>query len=261
MFNFTLLDLVDVIDILLVGFIVYQAFRLIRGTAAMSIFIGILVFYIAFQLTAELHMKLMRSLLESIMSVGVVALIIVFQQEIRRFLMNMGSRYTHSVSKVKWLSILFGKKSKGMTLHCLDELTQACRKMSETKTGALIVIARGSSLESIADTGDTIDATVSRRLIENIFFKNAPLHDGAMLIVSERVRAARCTLPISDDQDIPAHYGMRHRAAVGVTEQTDALVIVVSEETGGISVVQGGKIQKINSLTELRLSVESAMKW
>jgi len=259
MIDYTLI--VKIIDILLVGFLIYQAFRIIRGTPAMSIFIGILVFYFAYQLTAELHMGLMRSLLESIMSVGVLALFIVFQQEIRRFLMNLGSRYTHSARKVKWLSFFFGKKTKGMSLHCLDELLQACRKMSETKTGALIVLVRSSSLESIAETGDLIDATVSRRLIENIFFKNAPLHDGAMLISSERIKAARCTLPISDDQDIPANLGMRHRAAVGLTEQTDALVIVVSEETGGISIIQGGKIQKINSLTELRLSVESGMKW
>ena len=148
-----------------------------------------------------------------------------------------------------------------MSLQCLDELTQACRKMAETKTGALILLARRSSLESIAETGDMLDAMVSRRLIENIFFKNAPLHDGAMLIVSERVRAARCTLPISDNPNIPAHYGMRHRAAIGVSEQTDVLVVVVSEETGNISVIQSGKIQTINSLTELRLSIESGMKW
>jgi uncharacterized protein (TIGR00159 family) len=261
MFGFTFLDLVDIIDILLVGFIIYQAFRIIRGTAAMSIFLGILVFYIAYLLTKEFHMGLMQSLLESIISVGVVALIIVFQQEIRLFLMNMGSRYTLTARKIPWLSFLFGKKSKGMSLHCLDELTQACRKMSETKTGALIVLTRSSSLESVAVTGDGIDGVVSRRLIENIFFKNAPLHDGAMIIASERVKTARCTLPISENQDIPAHYGMRHRAAVGITERTDALVIVVSEETGDISVIQGGKIQKINSLTELRLAVESGMKW
>jgi uncharacterized protein (TIGR00159 family) len=258
--HLTLLDVVDIIDILLVGFVIYQAFRIIRGTAAVSIFIGIVVIYIAYQLTAELHMGLMKSLLESIMSVGMLALFIVFQQEIRRFLMRLGTRYTHTARKIKWLGVLFGKRSKGMSHHCLDELIQACWKMSETRTGALIVLVRGSSLESIAETGDTIDGAVSRRLLENIFFKNAPLHDGAVLIASERVVAARCTLPISDNPDIPAQYGMRHRAAVGLTEQTDALVLVVSEETGDISVIQAGKILKINSQTELRLAVESGMK-
>jgi len=252
---------IKIIDILLVIFVVYQAIRIIRGTAAMSIFIAIVVIYIANRLTAELGLEQMQSLLESIMSVGVLALFIVFQQEIRRFLVHLGSRYTHSVRRIKWLAALMGKKTKGMCPHCLDELTQACRKMSETKTGALIVLARSSSLESIAETGDLIDAMVSRRLIENIFFKNSPLHDGAVLITLDRIKAARCTLPISDDPNIPAHLGMRHRAAMGVSEQTDAMVIVVSEETGNISVVQGGKIQKINSLTEFRLAVESGMKW
>ena len=257
MIDFTHFGVIDIIDILLVCLIIYQAFKIIRGTAAMSIFIGIIVFYFLFLLVKELQMNLLSALLGQIVSVGVLALFIVFQQEIRRFLLRLGSRYTN----FRWLSRLFVKRSKGMSLTCLDELTHACRKMSETKTGALIVLARSSSLDTFSETGDALDAVVSRRLIEHIFFKNAPLHDGAMLIVSERVAAARCTLPISDNPDIPAHYGMRHRAAVGVSEQTDALVLVVSEETGDISVVQGGKIQKINSITELRLAIESGMKW
>ena len=252
---------IDYIDVLLVGLLIYQMFKLIRGTAAMSIFLGIVLIYFIYQLTIRLEMTLLSTLLGSIMGVGVLALFIVFQQEIRRFLLHLGSRYTLSSGKIKWMARLFGKKSKGMSLQCLDELIQACRKMAETKTGALMLITRRSSLESIAETEDLIDAVVSRRLIENIFFKNAPLHDGDMLIVSERVKAARCTLPISDSPNIPAHLGMRHRAAVGISEQTDALVVVVSEETGDISVVQAGAIQKINSLTELRLALESGMKW
>ena len=251
---------IDYIDVLLVGLLIYQMFKIIRGTAAMSIFLGIVFIYFIYLLTRELQMNLLSSLLGSVMSVGVLALFIVFQQEIRRFLLHLGSRYTQTTRESKWLRAIFGKKSKGMSLHCMDELIQACRKMSETKTGALIVLARSSSLESIAETGDMVDAFVSRRLIENIFFKNAPLHDGAMLIASERVTAARCTLPISDNLTIPANYGMRHRAAVGISEQTDSLVIVVSEETGSISVIQGGAIQTINSLTELRLALESGMK-
>ena len=252
---------VDYIDILLVLFLIYIAYRLIRGTAAMKIFLSIVLFYFIYVLTDRLQMKLLSTLLGSIMGVGVLALFIIFQQEIRRFLLHLGSRYTLYARKAKWMQVFFNKKPKSMTLQCLDELTQACRKMAETKTGALIVLARSTSLEFIAETGDLIDATVSRRLIENIFFKNAPLHDGAMLIVSERILAARCTLPISENSDIPAHYGMRHRAAIGISEQTDAMVLVVSEETGSISVIIDGKIQTISSLTELRLSVESAMKW
>ena len=261
MIDFIHFGVIDIIDILLVGFLIYQAFKIIRGTAAMSIFIGIIVFYFIYLLINALHMDLLGALLGQIMSVGVLALFIVFQQEIRRFLLRLGSRYTQSIRKSRWLDALFGKKSQGMSLQCLDELIHACRKMSETKTGALIVLVRSSSLGTIAETGDFIDGVVSRRLIENIFFKNAPLHDGAMLIAAERILAARCTLPISDNPEIPAQYGMRHRAAVGISEHTDAIVLVVSEETGDISIVQEGKIQKINSFTELRLSIESDMKW
>ena len=260
MIDFTHFGIIDIIDILVVGLVVYQLFKIIRRTAAMNIFIGIILLYLVYVLTDKLEMTLLSALLGSIMSVGMLALFILFQQEIRRFLLLLGSRYTLATWEPKWMRRLFGKKSSGMCQKCLNEVSRACSEMAETKTGALIVLARRTSLEPIAKTGDLIDAVVSSRLIKNIFFKNAPLHDGAMLIVSERVMAARCTLPISEDLDIPAQYGMRHRAAVGITEQTDALVIVVSEETGGMSVVQEGKIQKINSQAELRLAIESGMK-
>ena len=142
----------------------------------------------------------------------------------------------------------------------LEELTAACRKMGETRTGALIVIRHGSGLGDILDTGDEIDARINRRLIENIFFKNSPLHDGAMVIGDNRILAARCTLPITGRQDIPAHYGMRHRAAIGMSEVSDASVIVVSEETGDISFVTDGIIKTMGSITELRLAIEDSYK-
>ena len=142
----------------------------------------------------------------------------------------------------------------------LEELTAACRKMSETKTGALIVLRHGSALGDILETGDEIDARISRRLIENIFFKNSPLHDGAMILSENRILAARCTLPITQRQDIPPHYGMRHRAAIGMSEVSDASIIVVSEETGGISFVSGGQIKTVESITELRLAIENSYK-
>jgi len=252
----------DAIDILLVGFVLYQLFKIIRRTNAMTIFLAILVLYFIYQITRALNLKLFSTLLGSVMSVGVLALFIVFQQEIRRFLLLFGSRYLQRIQKSRLLGTIFmTKKGKWMSKICLDELAQACGKMSETGTGALIVLVRDSSLESIAETGDAINADVSRRLIENIFFKNSPLHDGAMLIASERIQAARCLLPISENPDIPPHYGMRHRAAVGVSEQTDALVLVVSEETGAISVVQGGVIKKVDDLIELRQAIEQGMKW
>ena len=147
-----------------------------------------------------------------------------------------------------------------MSLALLDELTLACKRMSEKKTGALIVLAKSSSLEFVIETGDRIDAIISRRLIENIFFKNAPLHDGAMIIADDKIVAARCTLPISENPHIPASFGMRHRAALGITEQSDAVVIVVSEQSGHISYVQNGEIKRMNSINELRLAIENSYK-
>jgi len=257
---FTSFGVRDAVDVLLVGFVLYQLFKIIRRTNAMTIFLGITAIYFIYQITRLLELRLLSSLLGSVMSVGVLALFVVFQQEIRRFLLLFGSHYTRKIQKTKWLGVFFKRRGKGMSEGCIGELTQACSKMAEHKTGALIVLARGSSLDAIVESGDMIDATVSCRLIENIFFKNSPLHDGAMLIISERIVAVRCMLPISESQDISPIYGMRHRAAVGVSEQTDALVLVVSEESGGISVVQGGVIKKINDPTELRQAVEMGMK-
>ena len=147
-----------------------------------------------------------------------------------------------------------------MNVSSIDEIADACRVMSETKTGALIVIQHNASLEFVTQTGDTIDAAINRRLIENIFFKNSPLHDGAMVIYRDRITAARCTLPMVKNPNIPAHYGMRHRAAVSISQDTDADVIVVSEETGNISYVSSGELKTITSISELKLSIENSFR-
>lgn len=254
------IDLIDVIDIALVGVLIYQAYKLIRGTAALNIFTGIIVFYFIWLIVKALHMDLLSAILGQVIGVGVLALIILFQQEIRRFLLRLGTRYMDSSRNFRILGALFNKREKGLSLESLGELTHACRKMAETKTGALIVLSQRSSLEFVVDTGDRIDAMINRRLIENIFFKNAPLHDGAMIISDDKIVAARCTLPISENPNIPAGYGMRHRAAAGITEQTDAVVVVVSEETGNISFIQNGEIRSINSISELRLAIENSYK-
>jgi uncharacterized protein (TIGR00159 family) len=260
MLDFIKIEWIDVIDIVLVGVLIYQAYKLIRGTAAFNIFTGIIVFYFIWLIVKALHMDLLSAILGQVIGVGVLALIILFQQEIRRFLLRLGTRYVNSGRKFRIIGVLFNKRDKGLSLEALGELTHACRRMAETKTGALIVLAQKSSLEFIVDTGDRIDATINRRLIENIFFKNAPLHDGAMVISDEKIVAVRCTLPITENPNIPAAYGMRHRAAAGVTEVTDAAVIVVSEETGGISFVQNGEIRPVNSISELRLAIENSFK-
>jgi uncharacterized protein (TIGR00159 family) len=172
--------------------------------------------------------------------------------------LRLGNKFNGRGSS--FLNKIFGSKDASIKLVELDELTQACRKMSETYTGALIVLAHTSSLEFVIETGDIIDAKINRRLIENLFFKNSPLHDGAVIIANNRIVAARCTLPITENPNIPANYGMRHRAATGMTENSDASVIVVSEETGNISFVKDGVIRTMSSITELRLAIEASYK-
>lgn len=258
MFGFIKIELIDIIDVALVGVLIYQAYKLIRGTAALNIFTGIIVSYFIWLVVKALQMELLSAILGQVMGVGVLALIILFQPEIRMFLLRMGTRYMNSSHHIKLISFFFGAKGKVLGNDELNEITEACRRMSESYTGALIVLAKSSSLDFIVESGDRLDARISRRLIENIFFKNAPMHDGAMVIASFRIAAARCTLPTSENPHIPAHYGMRHRAAIGITEQSDADVVVVSEETGDISFVSNGSIKKMNSITELRLAIEKS---
>ena len=257
MFDFIDITFIDVLDILMVGLLIYWLIRVVRGTSAVNIFLGILLLYVIWIASRALGMKLLSFILGQVLGVGVVALLVIFQPEIRRFLLRISSSTT-AAQKGVFKKLFRHARSGGMASRELEELTAACRKMSETKTGALIVLRHGSALGDIIDTGDEIDARISRRLIENIFFKNTPLHDGAMILSENRIIAARCTLPITQRQDIPAHYGMRHRAALGIAEVSDASVIVVSEETGNISFVQENQIRTMGSITELRLAIEKS---
>jgi uncharacterized protein (TIGR00159 family) len=263
MFDFLNISFVDILDVLLVAVIIYEVFKLIRGTQAMNIFIAILLLYAARALFGALNMTLLTHIMDAVLGVGLIALIVIFQPEIRRFLVRIGSEVFSARRRGGgWFrKLLGGAASKAqMSPAALDEITSACYRMSESKTGALMVFKHSSSLENIIETGDTIDANINRRLIENIFFKNSPLHDGAVIMTSEAIVAARCTLPISERSDINPRYGMRHRAAVGITESTDAEAVVVSEETGEISYVKDGIIKKLNSITELRIALENSYK-
>lgn len=260
MLDFIKIGFIDILDVFLVGLLIYQAYKLIKGTAAMNIFTGVLVFYFIWIIVKALHMDLLGEIMGQIIGVGGIALVILFQQEIRRFLLRIGTRYIDSRKQMRLVRAFMGKQKRAISLETLEEITLACKRMAETKTGALIVLAHSSALEVVAETGDRIDSLVNRRLIETIFFKNTPLHDGAMLIFGEKIIAARCTLPISESPSIPAHYGMRHRAAIGITEQSDASVIVVSEQRGEISFVTNGEIKSMNSINELRLAIENSYK-
>ena len=245
----------DIIDIFLVALLFYGFYRLLKGTSAMSIFIGIVALFIFWQLVKFLQMEMLTAILGAFVSVGFIALIIIFQPEIRRFLFTIGdqAREGKVMQRFKFLKV-----RSNVDLD-IDSLTKACINMSSIKQGALILLTRKNNLDDIVATGVVVNADISNPLIENIFFKNSPLHDGAMVIRHNRITAARCILPVSNKTNIPGHYGLRHRAAIGVTEDNDCIAIVVSEETGNISMVTGGNIRTV-AASELRDTIEKELK-
>lgn len=232
----------DVIDILLVAGILYETYRLLRRTGATNLFWGILAFIVVWFLVSYVfQLDLTGALFDRIISVGAIALIVIFQEEIRLFFYRIGSRFS------SWkIFERTNMDNEAALRQQILAITQACRNMASTKTGALIVLAGADSLKEIVDSGERLDAQVSARLIENIFFKNTPLHDGALVIRDGKLIAAACILPVSKDLTIPQHFGLRHRAALGLVEKSDATCLVVSEETGHISIAKNGKINELN---------------
>lgn len=245
------ISILDIIDIVLVAIILYELYRLIKGTAAFSIFIGIFFIYLFWLVVKALNMELISTILGQVIGVGVIALIIVFQQEVRRFLLAIGNRY---IRRNKFsLEKYFPADSLDQTTNqIVEELVRASEAMAQSHTGALIVIGRTSLLDVYTEGGEIINATITAELIKTIFYKGSPLHDGAVLIQNGKIFAARCPLPVTDQTNLPPYYGMRHRAAIGLTEQADALVIIVSEERGMMSVADEGKIQSNLTPNELR---------
>ena len=237
----------DFLDILSVAFLLYYTYKLMKASGSINIFTGILVFILIWLVVSQvLEMKLLGSIMDKLVSVGVLALIILFQEEIRRFLVTLGS-HKNAQAIVRFFT---GNKSqKNMEHEDIMPIVMACMSMGTQKVGALIVIEHDMPLDDIVRTGDVIDANINQRLIENIFFKNSPLHDGAMVISKHRIKAAGCILPVSHNLDIPKELGLRHRAAMGISQVSDAQAIIVSEETGAISVAYKGQFH-------LRLSAE-----
>lgn len=228
----------DFIDILSVAFLLYYSYKLMKASGSINIFTGILVFILIWLVVSQvLEMKLLGSIFDKLVSVGVLALIVLFQEEIRRFLVTLGSHH-HASALVRFFT---GNKKDGMEHEDIMPIVMACISMGKQKVGALIVIERDMPLDDVVRTGDVIDANINQRLIENIFFKNSPLHDGAMIISHKRITAAGCILPVAHDSDIPKALGLRHRAALGISQKTDCMAIIVSEETGGISMAQNGQ--------------------
>ncbi len=243
----------DALDILLVATMLYYLYKIMKESATINIFFGILAFIIVWVLASEVfEMKLIGTIMDKVMSIGLIILVILFQDQIKRFLVELGNH-----NRWRFLSRLFShhhgsKKKSGTEISkSIFAIVYACMSMSKSKTGALIVIQQSMPLEQYENTGDVIDAAVNTRLIENIFFKNSPLHDGALIIAHDRVKAAGCILPVSHDTKIPRYMGLRHRSALGISQATDAAAIVVSEETGNISFAYKGKIESRLSSADL----------
>lgn len=240
---------IDVIDIILVALLLYYVYKLVKGTVAINIFIGIIFIYLAWRLTTALNMELLSSIFGGFMSVGIIALIVVFQPEIRKFLLMVGS--TNFASKGGFSTRFNFLKTKSINETEAEIVVAACVKMGSSKTGALIVLERNNNLDFLLSTGDAMNIKVTQPILESIFFKNSPLHDGAIIIANNVIKATRVILPVNNDKDIPERFGLRHRAAIGITEKTDAIVLVVSEETGQLSYIKNGEFIIYKNTEEL----------
>lgn len=236
-------------DIVLVAALLYYLYNLVKGTVAINILVGIIIVYAIFVVTQLLEMELLSKILGGFLGVGMFALVVVFQPEIRKFLLMLGSTNFNARRRILKHFRLLGA-DRGVKMD-LEGIVSACKKMSSTNTGALIVIQRNNRLDFVKNTGDEMNLEVNQPIIESIFFKNSPLHDGAIIIEENRITATRVILPVSNDRNIPLRFGLRHRAAVGITEKTDAVSIVVSEENGQISYLKDGDFVLFEDTDEL----------
>ena len=246
----------DIIDILLVGLLLYYVYRTMKQSGTLNIFVGVLTFIVVWILACEIFdMRLTGTIVDKFMSIGLIVLVILFQDQIKRFLIDLGSQ-----RRLKFFQRIFHHGEKPEESSYIMPVVYACMSMGKSKTGALIVIQRRVPLTDYERTGDIIDANINTRLIENIFFKNSPLHDGGMIIAGHRIMAAGCILPVSHDMNIPKQLGLRHRAALGMSQVTDAVCIIVSEETGHISMAIDGALKVKLTAPELEHSLSEVLK-
>ncbi len=258
---FITFGITDAVDIILVAIMLYQLYKMVKGTAAVNVFIGLALIYIVWIIVRAFELKLLGSILGKFINVGVIAVMVVFQQEIRKFLLYIGSN--EFIKNKNWKTIFsFSNSSVATSRFVLDadSVINACFNMSETKTGALIIVSRKSDLKFYVNTGEVVDSALTDKMLENIFYKNSPMHDGAVIIKDNRIIAARCVLPVTEKENFPSHFGMRHRAAVGLTETTDALAITVSEQTGNVSLTVNGEINSNLNRDKLRYLIEKNLK-
>ena len=256
--DFLLPDFISVIDIILVAILLYYVYKLVKGTAAINILIGIVIIYLIWKLTDLFNLNILSNLLGQFISVGVFALIVVFQQEIRKFLLMLGSNnLTNNKLYFKYINIF--KPSREISQMDIDEFIKSCNKLVKSKTGALFIIERNNSLDFIKNTGDNLYLEISSPIIESIFYKNSPLHDGAVIIDCNFITASRVILPVSENKNINSRLGLRHRAAFGITEKTDAIAIVISEENGKISFIKNGEIFNYKNNENLKAMIEAEL--
>lgn len=248
--DFIHIGLIDIIDIFVVAVILFYVYRITRGTHVPSILTGIIIIYALWLLVRAFDMELLSSILGQVIGVGIIALIVIFQPDIRRFLQLLGGQGKKRQSTLMG-RFFSGSAYRNQQLEYITPVVKACKDMSATKTGALIVIKARNDLSTIAETGIIVDARVSSSMLKSIFFKNSPLHDGAVIISEGRIEAARCVLPVTE-QEMAANLGMRHRSALGMSEVSDATVVVVSEETGSISFTRNGELVHDISPTQLK---------
>ncbi|MEC7752610.1 MULTISPECIES: diadenylate cyclase CdaA [unclassified Roseivirga] len=240
---------IDILDILLVSVLLYQVYKLLKGSVAVRVLIGFLVLYLAYLVVRAAEMELLAGILGQFMGVGVLAAIIIFSQEIRKFLIVLGKTTFRKDGLIQ--TVMIWKRKEAREPFNITPIIEAAKSLSSTNTGALMVFSRNSELKFYADSGDRLDAVLSKRLLISIFNKYSPLHDGAIIIYEGKILAARCILPVSE-RDLPANFGMRHRAALGMSEATDSLILAVSEETGQISIIRNGYIDSNLSIPEIR---------
>ena len=249
------LRLVDIFDIVIVAILVYYLYRMARGTNVMLIFWALVIMLLAWRVADVLGMRLLGAILSAVASVGLIALVVIFQPEIRKFLLFLGTKT--QLNESLWKRVQFWRRNlQSKSTVSYEAYVNACMHMSQSKTGALIVFKRQNSVDELINTGERIDALASSALVEALFFKNSPLHDGAVIAHGNQLLAARCILPVTSRLDIDPNLGLRHRSAIGVTEQLDVLAVIVSEETGAISYAINGEIHHGITPVELRQALE-----
>jgi diadenylate cyclase len=249
--SFLKLDFFSILDILLVAFLLYQLYNLIRGTIASNIFIGLAIIYLLYYVVKSLEMKMLTGILGKFVDVGIIAIIVVFQPEIRRFLLLVGRNASLQRNRAWWRYLLGKTEAEKDNYVRIKPIVDACKSMKQTRTGALMVFVKDYDEQFYQNSCEVMDAKISRRLLESIFQKTSPLHDGAVVISNNKIKSASCILPLTDNTNLPSQFGLRHRAGIGVTENNDATALIISEETGEISYAKQGKVKMNISFAEL----------